>query len=144
VIAGSLSFSWLSSGPIARRTEMSRSTSQVTREMNAMFLESVPGSGDHVSLRSDHAGRWVGGTGASVPDGAVVVPVGYVRGHDPAHRTGRTDRSVAVVLLVGMAVTLAGGDPGGAVGFGILTAVSAVGWGGAFRAARAAGPRAAA
>ena len=46
----------------------------------------------------------------------------------------------AVVVLVGMAVTLAGVDPGGAVGLGILAVVTAVGWGGAFRAARAAGP----
>ncbi len=51
---------------------------------------------------------------------------------------------VAVVVLVGMAVTLAGGDPGGAVGLGILAVVVAVGWGGAFRAARAAGPEPAA
>jgi hypothetical protein len=51
---------------------------------------------------------------------------------------------VVVVVLVGMAVTLAGGDPGGAVGLGILAVVAAVGWGGAFRVARAAAPEPAA
>jgi hypothetical protein len=51
---------------------------------------------------------------------------------------------VAVVVLVGLAVTLAGGDPGGAVGLGILAVVTAIGWGRAFRAPRVAGPEAAA
>jgi hypothetical protein len=47
---------------------------------------------------------------------------------------------VAVVVLVGLAVTLVGGDPGGAWGLGIVAGVTAVGWGGAVRAARAASP----
>ncbi len=47
---------------------------------------------------------------------------------------------VAVVVLVGLPVTLVGGDPGGAWGLGIVAGVTAVGWGGAVLAARAASP----
>lgn len=40
---------------------------------------------------------------------------------------------LTVVVLVGMAVALSGGDPGGPVGLGTLAAVAAAGWGAAWR-----------
>jgi hypothetical protein len=43
---------------------------------------------------------------------------------------------LTVVVLVGLAVALSGSDPGGAAGLATLAAVTAVGWGAAWRAGR--------